>query len=231
MRVTKICVTGCVLVAAIVLATATDARATVVGPGASITATGVDQELDTLNVSQNVTNLSAGSHIVSDFAFQSFAGWPLTEDDGGTVTPFLVTSSPSTYTTIWVGPTVNIPAAGLWIDTYDSESFTLASAADVYAGYFVEGGRIAFNDNASCAPWSGILDDLDIRPFDDPTVGSTVTDFLLESFERTYAFEIAVDGVSPVQGASELPVPEPSTLVLLAAGFLGLLVCARRKRK
>ena len=128
----------------------------------------------------------------------------------------LLSGSPSSYTTVWVGSAFDPTADGVQT-ILETTSFTLADPTTIYAGFFTEGsgsGIIALDANSSGSGSSSTDHD---SSFAAPTgAGQTVDGFSNAGLGRTYAFEINVD-----------PVPEPATMSLLALG--GLMMLKRRR--
>ena len=190
------------------------AVAATIGPGADIT-DAVDQDTpdaERLNVDRSsVALLVAGEYNVTDWQLNVYD-----HTEGGTITPMLLSGSPSSYTTVWVGSAFDPTADGVQT-ILETTSFTLADPTTIYAGFFTEGsgsGIIALDANSSGSGSSSTDHD---SSFAAPTgAGQTVDGFSNAGLGRTYAFEINVD-----------PVPEPATMSLLALG--GLMMLKRRR--
>jgi hypothetical protein len=162
-----------------------------VGPGSDISdATNQDTPgAERLNVDQTQLNLSAGTYNVDDFRLNVIA-----HTEGGTITPMLLSGAPSSYTTLWVGSAFD-PTSNGDQTVSESGSFTLASATNVYAGFFTAGsgsGIIALDANNS-DPGNSSSTDHDANGFTAPTgAGQTVDGISHAGLGRTYAFEINV---------------------------------------
>ncbi len=195
--------------------TVPDPVAATIGPGPDITQAD-DQDTpgaERLNVDKSMSVvLAAGEYNVTDWRLNVYEN-----TQGGTITPMLLSGSPSTYTTLWVGSAFNPTADGVQT-VPETGTFTLAVPTTVYAGFFTEGlgsGIIALDANNSGSGNSSTDHD---SGFTAPTgAGDIVDGFSNPGLGRTYAFEINVD-----------PVPEPATMSLLALG--GLIMLKRRKR-
>jgi len=191
---------------------------TVVGPGADIT-DAADQDTpgaERLNVdTSEFVTLAAGTYNVKDWALNVFDN-----TEGGTITPMLLSGSPSSYQTVWLGSAFDPTSNGLQI-VAENTTFTLGASTDIYAGFFTAGsgsGIIALDANNSGSGGSATDHD---SSFTAPTgIGQTVDAFSNPGLGRTYAFQVNVS-----------LVPEPSTFVLAALGLLGLLACGRRRRR
>lgn len=169
------------------------------------------------NVDRNAPMLlPAGTYMVTDF------NSAVSSTDGvkGLV-PFLVTGSPSTYTTIWVGPTFTPNSDGIHNVSYapSAQTFTLLSATTVYAGAntingpllnFISGGSTDHDTNPGFGP---ISLNQELTGFSNPGLG------------RTYSFNLIVDVVPPP------PAPEPSSVFLLGLGLVGLATKRRRTHR
>ncbi|MBT3201807.1 MAG: PEP-CTERM sorting domain-containing protein [Phycisphaerales bacterium] len=190
--------------------------AAMIGPGADITDANKQDTpgAERLNVDTSTSALlAAGEYNVTDWQLNVYEN-----TQGGTITPILLTGSPSSYTTLWVGSAFDPTVDGVQM-VPETGTFTLAAPTIVYAGFFTEGlgsGIIALNDNNSGSGSSST--DHDANGFTVPTgAGQPVDSISHPGLNRTYAFEINVD-----------PVPEPATMSLLALGGLAIL---RRRRK
>ncbi len=161
-----------------------------IGPGSDIT-DATDQDTPggkRLNVDRSrLLNLSAGTYNVDDFRLNVH-----THTEGGTIAPMLLTGTPANYTTLWVGSAFD-PTSNGDQTVSESGSFTLASATDVYAGFFTSdtgSGIIALDGNNSGSGSSATDHD---SSFTAPTgPGQAVTGFSNPNLGRTYAFEINV---------------------------------------
>lgn len=159
--------------------------------------------------------LPAGTYTIIDF------NSAVTGADGTRgLVPLLVTGSPSTYTTIWVGPTFTPGTSGIQNVTYtpNSQTFTLLSAATVYAGAnSVNGPLLDFQGGGS-------TDHKGSPGFGPIVVNQVLTGFTNPGLGRTYSFNLMVDLAPP-------PAPEPSSLALLSLGLVGVITHRRRKSR
>ncbi|NQT37848.1 MAG: hypothetical protein HQ581_10185, partial [Planctomycetes bacterium] len=165
------------LVVVLVTMAGTTMGATVmIGPGAGTGSDSAPDSGDRLNVERDFVPLPAMTYNVDSFSFDS-------SGTSGTVTPFLATGSPSTYTTVWVGPDFNTSATGIVTDTYapGSQTVALSSAANMFAGVYTAGGRVDYSGGGNI--------DHD-NSFSAPTPGSTIDGFSNANLGRTYAFEV-----------------------------------------
>ncbi len=200
------------LVLSLLLAAGTAVNAQQIGPGASTMGASADGGGGRTNIERDFVTLPAGTYNVLDFDF-----WGV--NTSGTVQPFLSaqTTPPGgqRYTPVWVGPTV-APAVGTNLDTYAlaSQTFTLASDTDVYAGFVMTENAVGF--------FGGGLTDHNGAPPLAPVVGVELPVFSNNNLGRTYSFAINV----------EQAVPEPASIAiwsllgLAAAGFFAY----RRRR-
>ena len=142
--------------------TALEPEAIIIGPGADVGVNSAPDGADRLNVERDPEAMLAGTYSIDSFSYDS--------SGAGIVTPFLATGSPSTYTTLWVGPDYNAATTGIVTDTYaaGTQTIVLASADDVYAGFYTSGGRVDFVGSGNT--------DHD-NDFSAPTVGSTIDTF------------------------------------------------------
>lgn len=165
-----------------------------IGPGADLVgATGADTANEArLNVARTDTvTLAAGTYSVLDFRFNVLN--PNTgTGNAGTVAPMLVTGSPSSYTTLWVGSAFDPTSSGAQTAaTYapGAQTFTLTSPGTVYGGIFT-------GNNGSGVPAyanSVGLTDHD-NSYTAPTAeGESVSGFSNANLGRAYAFEINID--------------------------------------
>ena len=122
--------------------------ATIIGPGAGIT-DATDQDTpgaERLNVDRISVTLAAGTYSVNDWRLNVH-----THTEGGTITPMLLSGSPSNYTAEWIGAAFDPTANGVQT-VAESGTFTLAVATDIYAGFYTSGsgsGIIALDANNS----------------------------------------------------------------------------------
>ena len=160
--------------------------------------------------------LAAGTYMVTDF------NSAVSSTDGvkGLV-PFLVTGTPSTYTTIWVGPAFAPNSNGVHNVSYapNTQTFTLLSPATVYAGAnsvngaildFISGGSTDHHTNPGFGPIA---------------TNQVLTGFSHPGISRTYSFNLLVEFVPPP------PAPEPSSLALLGLGLAGVVTRRRGIRR
>ena len=131
--------------------------------------------------------LSAGTYAVKDWKLKVFD-----HTEGGTLTPMLLIGKPPSYTTVWIGSPFDPTSNGIQT-VKGSGAFTLASATNVYAGFFTAGtgsGIIAldqFNEGNGRSRYDHT------NSFKAPTgPGQAVATFTHPDLERTYAFEINV---------------------------------------
>jgi hypothetical protein len=159
--------------------------------------------------------LAAGTYTITDFNSAVTA----TDGTKGLV-PFLVTGSPSNYTTIWVGPTFTPNTNGLQNLTYAplAQTFTLLSPATVYAGAnTINGPLLDYVGGGST--------DHDGSPgFGPIALNQVLTGFSNPGLGRIYSFNLVVDLVP-------IPAPEPSSLTLLSLGILGVVTHRRRSNR
>ncbi len=185
-----------------------------IGSGAGIT-DATDRDTpggDRLNIDSTFLSLPAGNYSVSN--------WNLNVIDntqGGSITPMLLSGSPGSYTTLWVGSAYDPTSDGIQL-VPESGSFTIASATNIYAGFFTQGGGSAIialdSDNSGSGNSSTDHD----SAFAAPTgSGQTVDGFSNPGLARTYAFDITIT-----------QVPEPSGSLLLG---LAVTVLAFRRRR
>lgn len=189
--------------------------ATLIGPGSGITQA-TDQDTpggDRLNVDRTTfVTLGAGTYSVADWRLNVFS-----HTEGGTITPILVSGTPSNYTAEWIGAAFDPTSDGVKT-VLESGTFTLAASTNIYAGFYTSSlgsGIIALDANNSGSGAS--ITDHDNTPTPPASVGDPVSGFSHPGIlTRTYAFEINVD-----------PIPEPSTALL---GLGGLALMLRRRR-
>lgn len=184
-----------------------------VGPGSGITnATNQDTPGENrLNVDRTFLSLPAGTYSVSDWNLNVFDN-----TQGGTITPLLLTGTPSSYTSLWLGSSFDPTSNGVQVVS-ETGSFTLAATTNIYAGFFTQGngsGIIALDPvNAGSGKSTTDHD----NSFAAPTAaGQAIGSFSNPGLNRTYAF-----GINITQ------VPEPSMAGLLSLASLALL--ARRR--
>jgi hypothetical protein len=168
------------------------------------------------NVDRNAPMLlAAGTYTITNFNSAVTA----TNGVKGLV-PFLVTGTPSTYTTIWVGPTFTPNTNGLQNVTYAplTQTFTLLSPTTVYAGAnTINGPLLDFIGGGST--------DHDGSPgFGPIALNQVLTGFSNPGLGRIYSFNLVVDLVP-------IPAPEPSSLALLSLGMVGVISHRRRSNR
>lgn len=199
---------------------------TILGPGdVSIAANDEAASLIVVDLTTSQA-LSAGSYSASTFNYQfsAFGGNAV----GGTVAPFLATFDGAHYSVIAVGDTVSTPIGGVGAFTSvafgGSNTFTLGSATTVFAGLYeknIAGFKEPIGFAAGGSSYllfnSGFAGPGDVNF---PVVGSDISGGNgAGTFARSYDFSVGVTAA----------VPEPSSVVLLAAGALALLAHSRRK--
>ncbi|MCF6226866.1 MAG: discoidin domain-containing protein [Xanthomonadales bacterium] len=163
---------------------------TLIGPGSDITdATSTDTYgQQRLIVDRAAINLEAGSYDVTNFSL-----FVASASGTKTITPMLLTGSPSSYTTLWVGEAYDPTISNTIQDVPQTTSFSLAAATEVYAGFFtsVTGSDIIYL-NVNNSGTGNSVTDYDVT-FTAPTgVGETVENFSSMGHSRTYAFSIDV---------------------------------------
>jgi len=204
-----------VAMASVALMAGPASAAMVIGPGAGIT-NALQQDTpgeERLNVDRTTfVTLPAGEYEVEDWRLNVFSN-----TEGGTITPMLLSGAPSSYTTVWLGSAFDPTSNGVQT-VVETGTFTLAASTDIYAGFFTAGtgsGIIALDQNNVGTGSSTTDHD---NSFVAPTgTGQTVSAFSHTNLRRTYAFEVNV-----------VPIPEPATMMMLAAGLPALL---KRRRK
>ena len=187
-----------VAVAGLVLALAPAAQAATmqIGPGADLAgATMADTaNQERLNVARTDTlTLAAGTYDVLDFQLNVLNA-NTGDGNAGTITPMLLTGSPSSYTTLWVGSAFDPTSTGQQTAaTYapSTQTFTLAAPGPVFGGFFTGNNGSAIPAIAA-APAGA--DDHD-NSFTAPTgAGEAVAGpWTVNGWNRSYAFEINVD--------------------------------------
>jgi hypothetical protein len=178
------------------LAGAAQAATMQIGPGADIAGatTNDTPNQERLNVARTDTlTLVAGMYDVLDFQL-NVKNFDTGTGDAGTITPMLLTGSPSSYTTLWVGSAFDPTSTGVQTAatyTPGSETFTLATQGTVYGGIFTGNNGSAIPAIASAPAGS---DDHD-NSFTAPTgPGDNVAGhWTVIGWNNSYAFEINVD--------------------------------------
>jgi hypothetical protein len=176
----------------------------------------------------NPRNLSAGNYEAKTFNYQyasSFLGLPT----GGSVQPALFTlESTNRYRAIALGDFVPYAAAtGFNTVTFGgSANFTLATAQDVYAGFYQDVPNVVMGPLGYASGVGSSYYIFDEFPSIFPAVVGNVYGggFFNSSSIGAFDFSIAVDTAGG--GAA---VPEPSTCVVLA--MAGLAIARRKLRR
>ncbi|MBN2291926.1 MAG: hypothetical protein JXM70_05840 [Pirellulales bacterium] len=157
-----------------------------IGPGSDIGATQVDGDGARLNITRVATNLTADAYNVVEFSVD-------TTGTSGVVRPFLAIQNglgPAEYQTVWVGPQFIPTSDGIHSISYTPgfQKFSLASAADIYAGVYHNGtSKVMFNTVPT-------VTDHDGSPTEPTAAGETIDGFSNEGLNnRTYAYEIGVE--------------------------------------
>lgn len=196
------------------IASATSSQAVPVQIGNATTISGIIDGGTPTNVDLVAPMLlAAGTYNVTDFNTAISAA-----NGVNSLVPFLVTGSPSTYTTIWVGPGFTPTTNGINNVSYapNAQTFTLLSPATVYAGVNTVGGPLLD------LIFSGTTDHDGSPGFGPIALNQVLSGFSNPGLGRAYSFNLIVDLV-PV------PAPEPSSVVLLGLGLLGLATHRRRR--
>jgi len=182
-----------------------------VGAGSGLPAAGLDtlNSGGRLNIDNTIfPNLALGIYDVVDYEYSA-------STNVGNVQPFLAAlTGVNQYTVLWVGPTDVSPLLGGIVTTpygTGTETFTLAAATDVYAGFNSSNSTVFFG--------AGTTDHNNPDLFG-IGVGSVIGNFTNNDLQRSYAFEINV-----------APIPEPGTWLLMGTGLIGLIGFGWRKRK
>lgn len=188
--------------------TLTTNASTTIGPGAALANPYTGDGGAPTNVDRGApASISAGTYNVTDFDVKI-------NNVGGGVTPFLAIGSPSSYTTIWFGPTFTPSSTGVQNISYTlgTQQFTLPSGQTVYAGFDSVGFPTVAWGGAGLTDHNG-PDGMNVT-----SVGQTLSGFTHPGLGRQYHFDIVVE-----------QVPEPtSALLLLGSGAMLLL---RRRRR
>jgi len=194
------------LCTAVVLLAATAARADIVGTWSS----GVSGAYNvyTLNVASTAGEVMEGFDIKVK---SSVAGFNYYADMFGTKTIFLASGSGYPYTWFLLDPAqLNIVSGSTGVDTTYLKSAFAATSTGSYAS-----GWTSLNLLQIAVPTSS---------------GITPSKFTVTDADEAYTYAVAAVGPSAILMPITF-VPEPSTLVLLAAGLFGLAAYAWRKRK
>ena len=225
------CMYTALVAASLCMCLTSTSDAAMIGPGASIAAGTLDNGASInfegrLNISQEFTNLAAGSYNVNSFSWRELEG-----STNADLQPFLATLNPGPnpgriYTILWAGPIgTGTGGAGVYTVNYMGESFSLGAATDVYAG---------FNQQANIIPFSTS----NIGANTDHQGSEFGADFSLmagdqypnsdpwsnPNLAREYAFDIDVEPSAAV-------VPEPGSLAVFAIGAVGIVGMGVRRRK
>lgn len=208
---------------------AMSAHAVTIGAGVGILqAAGANNAFDTPS---NGTTDQSRQNLDDSFFVSLPAGtyqatiWEYNAGQAGSVTPYLaILTGSDAYEIIAVGSPRDI-TGGFGVDTTvafgGSDTFTLASATNVYAGITnpkLPGSQNPINTNLA----SGRTVDHDNNAdgnMSPAVVGGSVTGFGHANLSRSYAFSINVD-----------PIPEPTSALLSSLGVVGLLFGTRRRR-
>ena len=179
----------------------------ILGPSVAIFANHIDGATPTIFDRTVTGSFSAGTYDVTNFdvRIDAFGG-------GKGATPFLATGTPTTYTTIWVGPTFTPTSTGVQNISYTlgTQQFTLPSGQTVFAGFDSVGGPLV--DVAG----SGGVADYVATDISVTTSGQTInTEGQGAPFR--YSFDIGVAAA-----------PEPTSAVLLLSS--GAMLLLRRRR-
>ena len=206
---------------------ASTADAAIIGPGSSTAAGILDNGMSggsnsfagRLNISREFTNLAAGSYNVKSFSWKE-----LDESTNADLQPFLAKLTDATnrvYEILWAGPIgTGNGGAGEYSVSYMGESFSLAAATDVYAGFNQEANIIPFNIRSIVATTDH--QGTELGPDFSLTAGDSYTGFSRPNLPREYAFDIEVEPTA---------VPEPSSIAVFAIGAVGIVGLRIRRRK
>jgi hypothetical protein len=169
----------------------------------------------------------AAGYTVSTFTF--------TSGQAGDITPLLFTRSNSggnaTFTLVGIGTLETTTGSGTYTFNFGLTSGVDTTTTDTYFGFFSNTPVVLFDTfNASNPPPNANGGVFFAAP-PVPTLGTTTTSDYASGFhdsqlgfnnDRDYAILATAD--SPVS-----PAPEPSAVLLVGTGFLGLVGAARRK--
>ena len=172
----------------------TASAALVFGPGAGLGgATAFDTpNQERLNVDRTVSfKLLPGTYSVLDFSLNV-----ANPNDGtGTVTPMLLSGTPSNYTTLWVGTAFDPSVAGVQTAASfapGAQTFTVSTITNVFGGIFT-------GNNGSEIPAINLstgVTDHDTAFVAPSGVGQSVTAFSNAPITRSYAFGINTNVVA-----------------------------------
>ena len=184
-----------------------------IGPGADLSGPHVADTAnqERLNVAltspagNDFINLAAGTYSVLDFQL-NVGNHTAGLGGAGTVAPMLLTGTAGNFTTLWVGSNFDPTSNGIQTAANyarGAQTFTLASATDVYAGIFTrnQGSAVPLlNQSVGTTSHDG-------NGFTAPTgPGDAVNSFSHSTLTRAYAFEVNVDSNLISNGSFEDPL-------------------------
>jgi hypothetical protein len=165
-------------------------------------ATGREGTGTRLNIDDYHTqSLSAGTYTIENFEFLARVQNSTDATSGGSVVPFLAIHNGTNYQIIWRGTPTDVPTnltgnQSAVVSGSTAGSFTLASDAVVYSGFYTQGVAAVAYNNTYANPRTDHANTTSITNFAINSIGAALTGISLSDQNRSYAQSISVQATN-----------------------------------